>query len=337
MSSVNSPEITLKALVLLLFNVFAVSGVVFANKMVFKVFDWNFAYALTWLHALTTLIGMHIFKNLKFFEPKTLPRQRLIVLAALYVGYIVFGNLNLNYNTVGFYQISKLVIAPTVLGLEALFMGKRPTYMIILSVLITILGVGFATVTDAEVTANTIGLLVGVGAIVASAGYTVWVSKLQKELEVNGSQLLYEYASMAVMMLGVVTLTFEPIGIGEPEEGTLLGYKYTITAVFAILLSAVLGLLVSLSTFLLIGATSALTYNVVGHLKTVVILTGGVIFFGDSMPLKKAFGVGVAMLGIIWYSRLKMEMGKQIAKSSKVPNGNALAQFLPQDDKKANA
>lgn len=29
-----------------------------------------------------------------------------------------------------------------------------------------------------------------------------------------------------------------------------------------------------------IGATSSLTYNIVGHLKTVIILTGGVVFFG---------------------------------------------------------
>lgn len=42
----------------------------------------------------------------------------------------------------------------------------------------------------------------------------------------------------------------------------------------AIALSAVLGLLVSLSTFLVIGATSSLSYNVIGHVKTVIILTG---------------------------------------------------------------
>ena len=58
------------------------------------------------------------------------------------------------------------------------------------------------------------------------------------------------------------------------EKGTLLGFDYTITAVLAILLSAMLGLLVSLSTFLVIASTSSLTYNVVGHLKTVIILTG---------------------------------------------------------------
>ena len=61
----------------------------------------------------------------------------------------------------------------------------------------------------------------------------------------------------------------------------------------------------SLSTFLVIGATSSLTYNVVGHIKTVIILMGGCMFFGDEMPLKKLAGISVAMSGIIWYSQVR--------------------------------
>ena len=36
-----------------------------------------------------------------------------------------------------------------------------------------------------------------------------------------------------------------------------------------------LGLLVSWSTFLMIGATSGLTFNVIGHLKLIIVLAGG--------------------------------------------------------------
>ena len=50
---------------------------------------------------------------------------------------------------------------------------------------------------------------------------------------------------------------------GPYGDGTLLGYVWTPAAAAAVLLSAVLGLAVSLSTFLVIGATSSLTYNVV--------------------------------------------------------------------------
>jgi solute carrier family 35 protein E3 len=55
-----------------------------------------------------------------------------------------------------------------------------------------------------------------------------------------------------------------------------------------------------MSALQVIGATSSLTYNVVGHVKTVLILSGGVLFFGDSMPAKKLGGILVAMLGIVW-------------------------------------
>jgi hypothetical protein len=48
-----------------------------------------------------------------------------------------------------------------------------------------------------------------------------------------------------------------------------MGYPYSLGAVSAIVVSALLGVLVSLSTFLVIGATSSLTYNVTGHSKTV--------------------------------------------------------------------
>ena len=46
-------------------------------------------------------------------------------------------------------------------------------------------------------------------------------------------------------------------------------------------------------------------YNVVGHVKTVIILAGGCLFFGDDMPLKKLAGINVAMFGIIWYTQVQ--------------------------------
>ena len=131
--------------------------------------------------------------------------------------------------------------------------------------------------------------------------------------------------------------------------GTLLGYPYTWIAVGAILTTAVLGLIVSLSTFLVIGATSSVTFNVVrkpghppvnalldlsqqvlfhrgsllsdirgarsmeryvaagrlqvGHLKTVIILAGGCMLFGEAMPPKKLAGVVLGMSGILWCVR----------------------------------
>ena len=45
----------------------------------------------------------------------------------------------------------------------------------------------------------------------------------------------------------------------------------------------------------------------VGHIKTVIILMGGCMFFGDTMPPKKAAGISIAMGGIIWYSQVGLQ------------------------------
>ena len=64
------------------------------------------------------------------------------------------------------------------------------------------------------------------------------------------AQLLNEYSPIAAGMLAVLVPAFEPMGWGTREAGTLLGFEYTWPAIAAIAVSAVLGLLVSLSTFL---------------------------------------------------------------------------------------
>lgn len=78
------------------------------------------------------------------------------------------------------------------------------------------------------------------------------------------------YCPCAVGLLTVLVPIFEPIGLEtaftKAQPDSLMGFEYTPTIVMAIATTAVLGLLVSLSTFLVIGATSSLTYNVVRSL-----------------------------------------------------------------------
>jgi hypothetical protein len=70
--------------------------------------------ALTLIHTLTTLVGMKLFAYLGMYEPKRLSKLSVAPLAASFVGYIVLNNLNLQMNTVSFYQISKIAVAPAV-------------------------------------------------------------------------------------------------------------------------------------------------------------------------------------------------------------------------------
>jgi solute carrier family 35 protein E3 len=292
------------------------------------VFKFHFTTALTFIHTLVTMAGMQGFLRAGLFEPKTVPPAKLLPLAAAYVGYIVLCNLNLNLNPVGFYQISKIAVAPAVLAIDAVYYGKRASARVMAAVAVVCLGVGLATVTDPEISSNVAGLLVGFGSVGATALYQIWAGVKQKELGLGSMQLLHQYIPMAAALLGVLVPLCEPVGWSHPTVDTLLGYRFTPAAVAGILVSAVLGLLVNLSTFLVIGATSSLTYNVVGHVKTVIILAGGVVFFGDSMPLKKLGGIAVAMLGIVWYTQIKMQEGRAAAPAKPISAGDLKAPLL---------
>eukprot|EP00798_Chlamydomonas_sp_ICE-L_P016182 gene16182-22343_t len=263
-------------------NIISASGIVFANKAVF-VQGFKFTYALTLVHTMCTVVGMSLFSHFGVFERKYIEQRKLAQLAASYVGYIVLCNLSLNINTVGFYQVMKIAVAPTVIVVDLLFFGKLPKPKIIMSVLVVCIGIAVATVTDTQMIRNLTGIAVGVCATIITALYQTWAGSKQKELRVSSMQLLDAYTPQtegrrekqaavwtayyppqATIMLAILVPCAEPMGWDATQRGpdTLLGFQFTWHSIIAIVISALLGLLVSLSTFLVIGATSSLTYNV---------------------------------------------------------------------------
>lgn len=172
-----------------------------------------------------------------------------------------------------------------------------------MAVVLLMVGISVATVTDKQVASNPIGAVVAAAAVLSSSFYQVLAGAKQRELQVNGNQLVHAAMPCAVALLTVLVPLLEPIGLDKPgTPGTLLGYDFSWKAVLWILFTSVLGLVVTLSAFLFIGASSAITYNVVGHSRTVLIVAGGVLFFNDDIGMKKCMGIFCAVLGIVWYS-----------------------------------
>lgn len=143
----------------------------------------------------------------------------------------------------------------------------------------------------------------------------------QKALGLSSLQLLQEYSPQAAGMLSMLVPLIEKIGYlpSERTPDTLMGFAYTPEVAMAIIFSASCALMVVLSGFLVIGSTSALTYNSIGHTKSVLVLAGGALMFGDKMTFQKLVGVGIALAGMVWYT-----MGK-ITSPDEKPTKPAMA------------
>ena len=199
---------------------------------------------------------------------------------------------------------------PVIIAIEALAFGRYPTLKVFAAVVLVCLGIALATATDGIRMPSLAGLLIGLAAVLVTAVYQIWAGSKQKELQVGSMQLLHQFSPMAAIMLAILVPVLEPQAVGllqtTPNKLTLMNFDYTLSSVTAIVVSSILGLIVSISTFSLIGVTSSLTFNIVGHLKTVTILAGGCLLFGDTMSSSTVAGIIISLTGIMLYSHIQM-------------------------------
>jgi len=69
-----------------------------------------------------------------------------------------------------------------------------------------------------------------------------------------------------------------------------------------IALSCSIAVCVNFSTFLVIGTTSPVTYQVLGHLKTCLVLSFGYIILKDPFSARNVAGILIAIFGMGLYS-----------------------------------
>uniref|UniRef100_A0A7C8YK33 Sugar phosphate transporter domain-containing protein n=1 Tax=Opuntia streptacantha TaxID=393608 RepID=A0A7C8YK33_OPUST len=79
---------------------------------------------------------------------------------------------------------------------------------------------------------------------------------------------------------------------------------------FLILLSCVIAIGTNLSQFICIGRFSAVTFQVLGHMKTILVLILGFTFFGKAgLNMHVVLGMIIAIMGMIWYGNASSKPG----------------------------
>jgi solute carrier family 35 protein E3 len=271
-------------------------GIVFMNKVVFQTYNFRYGTLLTLIHFIFTFLGLEVCRQMGVFERKLgLKVIDVVPLSASFCGFVALTNLSLVYNSVGFYQLMKVLTTPLIVIIQTTWFGETFPLNIKLSLAITCLGVAIASFTDPEV--NPLGTFIALSALLVTSMYQIWVGTKQKELDCSSYQLLYYQAPLSALMLLPIVPLFDPLSTLKemPTNETLI----------AILISSVLAFLVNLSIFLVIGKTSPVTYNVLGHFKLTVILTGSFVLFGQPLDAKNLTGILITLAGVIWYTNLK--------------------------------
>ena len=87
-------------------NILSVVGVVICNKYIIEVDHFNYSVFLSFLHFAFTALGTRVMLFSGYFSQNTAPLSGILPVAVGSLLSVAFMNMNLAYNSVGFYQVS---------------------------------------------------------------------------------------------------------------------------------------------------------------------------------------------------------------------------------------
>eukprot|EP00239_Pterosperma_sp_CCMP1384_P008235 CAMPEP_0197845984 /NCGR_PEP_ID=MMETSP1438-20131217/2820_1 /TAXON_ID=1461541 /ORGANISM="Pterosperma sp., Strain CCMP1384" /LENGTH=308 /DNA_ID=CAMNT_0043457475 /DNA_START=212 /DNA_END=1138 /DNA_ORIENTATION=+ len=269
------------------------------NKQLMGKEGYGFNYA-------TTLCGVHFvmtsLSSLLFSKPEgkddtsgKLPLVEAIGFVVIADVSIVSMNISLMLNSVGFYQICKLLVIPTICCIDYFALGKKFTSTVLATIGIVLAGVGVATVTDVQF--NEVGAAVAILGVVSTASQQALIGHLQHKHNMEPHQLIGSTApAQAVSMLVLGPFIDRVLAGSYPWT-----FQATVPSMVFLLGSCVLAALVNLTQYFCIGRLSAVSFQVLGHTKTVGVLFFGWFFFNHETTLRNLLGLSLAVVGMVAY------------------------------------
>lgn len=282
----------------LLFNFASTVFVTFINKICFSRINFGYPAALCNIHYGITWVGVEAMRRLNMFVPLTHPPSSLR--ADVQFRSIVFligtvtplNNTSLKLNSIGFYQLFKLLVTPAVVLLEYVLDGKVLSRKRTASLVAVCAFVLVSSGADLEF--DTIGTICATIWVPLAAGYKVQWGRVQKQYSCSTPALMHAVLPYAIVVQTMISPIVDPPG--------LLQFQWTPEAVFWLVLSGIAAFLVNLSGFLVMGHAGALTHVLLGQLKTSVICLGAYYMFDAHYTALQLCGAAGAIASIVAYT-----------------------------------
>ncbi|KAG8365169.1 hypothetical protein BUALT_Bualt18G0076400 [Buddleja alternifolia] len=304
------------------FNFMVAIGIIFGNKLVMGKVGFNYPIFLTLIHYTTAWILLAIFKALSLLPvsppSKTTPFSSLFALGAVMAFASGLANTSLKHNSVGFYQMAKIAVTPTIVTAEFFLFRKTSSFSKVVALVVVSFGVAVATVTDLEF--NVFGACIAIAWIIPSAINKILWSNLQQQGNWTALALMWKTTPVTIFFLVALMPWLDPPGV--------LSFNWDYTNATAVLISALLGFLLQWSGALALGATSATSHVVLGQFKTCVILLGGYVLFGSDPGFISIIGAVVALCGMSVYTSLNLKKSVEKTSDLLLPKQN-LASLKP--------
>ena len=278
-------------------NLLSGIGVVLANKLAFTSARFAFPTALTALHYATNyllLLVLAVISPASTASKASSFDRQLIATTSVWALHNALSNLSLSRNSVGLYQISKIMVTPLIVAIEYAAYGKLPPAKLGLPLVGACAGVALATVSD--VTFELRGALAAAASACASATLKVLQQDVLQRRGWSSLELMRRtWGPQLVLLLVCMPLL-------DAHLDRLAAYELSASRAATILISCGAGFALNVSSLVAIKLTSAVAIVLLSQGKTVATMLGGYLFF-DAQPAPiSLLGAAIAICSIGAYS-----------------------------------
>lgn len=279
-------------------NLVTAISIVFINKFIFA--DFEYESSLTCFHLVVTWLGLHLMRLMGLFQSKPMGLRQSLLIGLTYALCMPAQNLALRLNSVGSYQVAKICLMPATVVCDRVLANKTPSNGVLFSLVLICGGAVVSTVTDASFTS--VGTAASVLMVSSTAMNQIAIQEATQKLKMSSPQLLLKCLPFALVLVTPIL----PLLEDWSKHNGPIGFEYTPHTVALIGASGGLAVLVNLTTFMIIGKASAITYRVLTHAKTIIIFIGNFVLFKQQHDIRNILGTAITFLGVVCYTYAKL-------------------------------
>lgn len=164
---------------LIFINLISSISIVLVNKWIYTHYKFP-NITLTCIHFLATSLGLKICNVLNIYQLRSLQLQSVLPLSIAFCGFVVLANLSLQWNTVGTYQLIKVLTTPCIMLIQTSYYGKTYSKTVVSTLVPITFGVFLNSYYDIKF--SLIGTGFAISGVLVTSVYQVWVEACRKIL-----------------------------------------------------------------------------------------------------------------------------------------------------------
>jgi solute carrier family 35 protein E3 len=284
----------------LFFNFISSVAITFINDAVFSKAEFGYPAMLCLNGFVATFIGTEIMRWFSLVEPMkhspapSLKDPNFLILVVVVGLSKTLNNASLKYNSMGFYQIFKLLVTPLVVLLEYGLNGKTLSIRRTMALFMVCVFVYFSVQGDLEFSA--VGTAWAVLWVPFAAIYKVLWGKVKTMYNCSTLALMHAVMPYAIVLQIFISPLVDPPGIRN--------YHWTAETVVLLSMSGFGAFFVSFSGFLVMGNVGALAHTLLGPMKTAVTMVGAYLLLQTHFSPMQLFAAAGALISLMAYTHI---------------------------------